>query len=303
MNITLLTKISRYAQIILGLVFIFAALSKGIDPIRFGRQIEILLGIWGNAGSTVWITWAFMTGFLVLMIEFLLGIMLITKYKLRLAGVSSILLLLFFAIIITWEWSSGKNESCGCFGVLIERSHLTALIEDIFFIILAVIACLGSDTYSYVKTKVFAILVIVCLIWIVFFSIFPMKSAVIRKGSTWNLSSIKAGVFDRQVSLIWLFNPECSECTAETEKINKLASNYVLPRLYGVTDATLGRLHEYSLDFEPSFPIIRISKDDYKKIFLPDGSLILINDNCVKKIWRPKLIHTDAGDIVSLIQK
>jgi hypothetical protein len=285
-------------------VFIIAALSKGIDPVRWGRQIEILLGSWGNAVSTLWITAAFLAGCIVLLVEFLLGAMLIIRYRLRFACVSSIILLCFFAIVIIWEWLSGQSESCGCFGALIERTPLTALIEDTFFIILAVIAYLGSGIHSGVKIRTFGIIATTCLIWIIFFSIFPLKTAVIRSGSRWNLSSAKINLFDQQASLVWVFDPECSECIAGTERINKIASDKSLPRLCGITEATAGRLQEFLIDFEPAFPVIRISKDDYKHIFLPAGSLILIDNNSrIVKIWRPKLLPPDTEEIVSLIQK
>jgi len=284
-------------------VFIIAALSKGIDPVRWGRQIEILIGTWGYSDTSLVISAAFVAGCLILMIEFTLGVMLVFKYKPKLASTASLVLLLVFAIVITLEWLSGQSESCGCFGALIERTPLIALIEDLFFVILAVLAYLGSEINSGIKTNTCRILVSIGLIWIIFFSIFPMKSSVIRNGSTWSLSSLKADGLDEQTSLVWVFDPECSECIAETENINKLASDDMLPRLYGATDATAGRLQEFLLDFEPVFTVIRISKGDYKHIFLPAGSLVLIDDDRVCMIWRPKLIPPDRGDIISLIQK
>ena len=58
----------------------------------------------------------------------------------------------------------------------------------------------------------------------------------------------------------------------------------------GITSASPGRIQEFKWDFEIEFKIDRISKELEKRIYLPPGSMILVQKGLIKRIWRPKLI-------------
>jgi len=289
-NIQAYNNITKYSRIIIGLVFLLAATTKGMDTIRFGRRIEMVFGTYGTAETEAWIFIALIIGCILLLIEFIIGSMLLFGYKSRLAMKASIGLLVIFIIKFLWEIHSGQDLDCGCFGTLIERSAGSALFENIIFLIIAIFSIKAVEQNTPKRKRLTMLIIGAGLCWISFFQLFPPGSAVARTGSVDKLSD-KTIIENRYESrLIWLFDPECPECLDKLDLLNKISRNDSLPTVFGLTDATHGRIQEFLWDFNPHFEIIQISKREIQRIYLPSGSLIFIKDNRIRKIWRPKLI-------------
>jgi len=306
-NIAKINLLSRFA---LGLMFLIAALTKGIDVVRFGRRVEIAFGTYGVAETEFWIILALVTGCLILLLEFLLGGMLISGYRSRLAGILAAGLLLIFLIKLFWELINGQNHDCGCFGTLIERSAGEALIENLIFLSLSGLVIFTShrDTeslseISHVKRKRWTVFTLgFGIFWIIFFNSTPVFSSVVRTGSSWDVQlsdTVETVSLNR---LVWLLDPECTSCRSQVDLLNELSKTDHFPVVTGLAFATPGRIREFSWDFEILFEIKRITEDENRRIYLPSGSLILIVGNRVGKIWRPGMIPSTPEEIIKVMQ-
>ncbi|MDP8240197.1 MAG: hypothetical protein P9X24_14000 [Candidatus Hatepunaea meridiana] len=289
-NILIYKNIIKYSRIIIGLVFLLAAVTKGMDIIRFGRRIEMVFGTYGAAEIEAWILIALIIGCILLLTEFIIGSMLVFGYKSRLAAKASIGLLVIFIVKFLWEIHSGQDLDCGCFGTLIERSAGSALFENIIYLIIAIFSIKAVEQNSPKRKHLTMLIIGAGLCWVLLFQLFPLGSVVARTGSVDKLPG-KTIIENRYESrLIWLFDPECPECLDKLDLLNAISHNDSLPIVLGLTDATHGRIQEFLWDFNPQFEITQISEHEIQHIYLPSGSLIFIKDNRIRKIWRPKLI-------------
>ncbi len=289
-----ITVISRTG---LGLVFILAAGSKGMDIVAFGRRIEMVLGKFGSTSATDWIFISLAIGCILLLIEFILGAMLITGYRSRRAAMASAGLLFIFAVILIWEIAAGKERECGCFGALVDRTAGQALLEDMIFLAAAVLALRCKTDKSQVKKRWALLLVGSAVCWVLFFSLSRPAFAALRTGSAWNPPGAGGETIEREDLLVWIFDPECGDCLDQVGYLDSLSGSEELPELIGLTDASPGRLREFIWDFEPEFEVRRIDTDTYRRIFLPAGSLFLVVKGRVKRIWRTGMMPESASVI------
>jgi putative oxidoreductase len=99
--------LSLIARLIVGWVFIYAAVGKIADPADFAGDIknyqllpDFLLNI-----AALTMPW----------IEMLCGIFLIVGFRLKANALISISLLIFFNVAVLFAMSQGLNIDCGCF--------------------------------------------------------------------------------------------------------------------------------------------------------------------------------------------
>lgn len=294
--------VTQLSRIGLGLIFLAAFAAKGIDIVRFGRRIEIVFGTYGVAESEFWIYIALATAGIILIIELIIGSMLLAGFGIRYASAASIVLLLIFITRLFWEISIGSENECGCFGTFIERSAVDALMENLVFLVLAMLALRVEKKRNKKRALAAMGILIAGISWGAYFSANPTDQAAVRSGISWieNVSDEKES--RTKDGLFWLFDPDCHECQAELEYISNLAGKTDSPELVGITTANPGKIQEFIWDFEVKFKIERISKQREKQIYLPVGSLILILDGQVKRIWRPKSLQNVEDEITKLIR-
>jgi uncharacterized membrane protein YphA (DoxX/SURF4 family) len=119
--------------IVLGLVFLVAALPKALDPIAFAEQIRLEgLDFLVPAGALAW-------GVVVL--EACLGIALVVGLRRRWVLIPTGALVVFFVFLTArsyLRWMSGDlddSSACGCFGNLVQRSPAEAFWQDLFLLV------------------------------------------------------------------------------------------------------------------------------------------------------------------------
>ena len=285
--------VPRISRILLGVFLIVAAGAKGMDVVRFGRNIEIVFGIYGEAETTAWLSLCFYLAWLIIALELILGSMLITGYRVKLAARAALLLLMTFALVIIHEMIAAPESNCDCFGALIERSSGAALVEDCLFICLAVLSGRSKVEVKQNTILIITIVTLVGLSWTLVNYLKPLTVSAVREGNVWRFSETGAD------QLVWMFEPDCIHCQDQVELLNHFNARNDLPQVVGFTSATEGRMMEFRYDFEPEFRIIRISERDYKRIFLPAGSLLLVNGGKVIDIWRPLMIPQDIDKNLS----
>jgi uncharacterized membrane protein YphA (DoxX/SURF4 family) len=126
-------------RIALAGVFIFSGLSKAIDPVASGIQMDdyfISFRMGFLHPFSLWI------GILINIAEFTLGFMLLFKIRVRLTALGYLLFMVFFFFLTAWlavaehlEINYGYNfgvvRDCGCFGKIIKMNNLETFLKNI----------------------------------------------------------------------------------------------------------------------------------------------------------------------------
>ena len=136
-----LRTLGTIAGMILGGVFVFAGFAKIIDPARFIELIESKDLAMGMPPAIV--------AYAGIALEMLLGTALLLGIRKLPILLGSLALTIFFVVLSSMAYAdhvsgaADADESCGCFGALLERTPGEALGFDIGFLVLALLAFLG----------------------------------------------------------------------------------------------------------------------------------------------------------------
>ncbi|MFH0766084.1 MAG: MauE/DoxX family redox-associated membrane protein [Calditrichota bacterium] len=281
-----LEKISRWSRRGLGLIFVVAAISKGLDPIRFARQCEqILLALGCSYGSaTYFLSGAVASG--IILSELTIGAWLICGVYLQFAIWAGIVGLLGFLGLSIWNLSSQAFSECGCFGGFYAHTGIAAAVENISFLVVAWIGQIKirlthrRKDYYLSNAIIAAILTVFALLYI-----FPPKGNALRPGAS-SLRLIEVlGRVDLTDCWVWFLDPECVKCQNLTDEFS-LSADSTKAILVAVTAASPGRMAEFQWDFAPQFPLIRISEKEWRRFGVPAGSLVIAEGNRIQKIVR-----------------
>ena len=121
----------RVFRVILGVLFLWAGLSKMPQPENFARTIDAF-----NLLPQILIL---PTAIILPWVEFLTGLSLLLGFKTRLSACICLGLLCLFVIALGINTVRGVNDiSCGCFGIGIDDTLSTALIRNIVLIAICV---------------------------------------------------------------------------------------------------------------------------------------------------------------------
>jgi uncharacterized membrane protein YphA (DoxX/SURF4 family) len=98
----------RAAQILTGIVFLLASLSKLGDLAAFAAQVHNyrILPVWSENLAAMTLPW----------IELLAGLSLIFRVRPRAGAVVAAALLAVFTLAVGAAWARGLDFECGCFG-------------------------------------------------------------------------------------------------------------------------------------------------------------------------------------------
>ena len=130
-----------FSRLVVGLVFVFASLSKISDPLAFSNIIDnyhvtpVLL----NNLVGLFLPW----------IELFIGLGMLFDIYPETCSNLSIILLLWFIFILSLAYYRGININCGCFSVEQGSSSssdiLNRIIQDIVFLVLSFIVKIRSE--------------------------------------------------------------------------------------------------------------------------------------------------------------
>ena len=130
-----------FSRLVVGLVFIFASLSKISDPLAFSNIIDNyhVTPVYFNNLVALFLPW----------IELFIGLGLIFDFYTETCSTISIILLLWFIFILSLAYYRGININCGCFSVEQGSSSssdiLNRIIQDIVFLVLSFIVKIRSE--------------------------------------------------------------------------------------------------------------------------------------------------------------
>ena len=131
------TLVGTVGAVLLGLVLIFSAWAKALDPEGFA-QLIVERGLMPAS-------LAYSAGVAMIAFEAALGACLLLNLRRPIVLVPVALMMLFFLALSAWTWiyPTKETSSCGCFGNLIASSPGQALARDVVLFGLALLAFLG----------------------------------------------------------------------------------------------------------------------------------------------------------------
>jgi len=123
-------------RVALGLVFIFSASAKGIDPIGTAYRVEDYLDAYG----WYWLfDYSFALSVFLITVEFLIGFALLFKLRSKLAALGVLLIMIIFTIVTYFDARDNLVPDCGCFGDAIKLTNWETFYKNIILIIMAII--------------------------------------------------------------------------------------------------------------------------------------------------------------------
>lgn len=131
-------------RVIVGILFIFSGLVKGIDPLGLAYKMQEFFEIWAQSGFLPGFMHAlndFALPFSIIMITFeiVAGVAVLVGWRMNLFSWLLLLLIVFFTFLTGYAYLSGKFRSCGCFGDCIPITPQVSFIKDLFLTVFILI--------------------------------------------------------------------------------------------------------------------------------------------------------------------
>jgi len=156
-------------RIITGLVFIFSSIVKGIDPLGTNYRIVDYLDAYG---------WYFLTDFsfaltvLLISVEFLLGVALLLKLRIRLAALGVLLIMIFFTIVTYFDARYNLVPDCGCFGDAVKLTNWQTFNKNIILTIFALVIFVKRNSIARKMRKWMQVVILILFLagfdWFIF---------------------------------------------------------------------------------------------------------------------------------------
>ena len=121
--------LKKILRILLGLVFIVSGISKLLGPENFIKEVDKLNVI--APFLTKPASYSF------ILFELVIGCLLIFKFSNKVLIVTTVTVVIL-SCYLGFKVITHDSSDCGCFGNFIYRSNLSALIQDMFLLIIAV---------------------------------------------------------------------------------------------------------------------------------------------------------------------
>ncbi len=122
--------ITTVLRIAMGLLFIYSGLFKVLDPENFGKVISLY-----DISPEILVPYA---AVIFPFIELIIGLLLLFGFKIKASSFLSIILMIFWIIIISISIFRGKSFDCGCFELkqfgIAEEIGLPVVFRDIVFL-------------------------------------------------------------------------------------------------------------------------------------------------------------------------
>lgn len=255
--------------LVLGGVLLFSAWAKALDPLGFARQIE--------TEGLDFLFSARAVAFLALALEIALGAALVLGMRRLWVLVPAALLVAFFLFLTGrayWDFAHGivrEDESCGCFGNLVERTPAEAFWQDVFLLVPGLaLAFLGrtGKAFPRVRFAVVAALTLVGVAFAVKSPDLPLDDLATRLKPGKLVGEICTGQDEDRIcmthlvpqlqegeALVLLADLEDPALGAAVDALNAYVLGGASPQLYVLSAATDDARHRFFWEWGPAFEI------------------------------------------------
>lgn len=255
-----MTKIARYIECTLGILFLVSAGMKAMNVDGFGVSISAY-GVIKDPSLVR------MAAYITLALETILGTALVAGWRVKnLSFIVSIVLTAVFSVLITYAWKVKGLEDCGCFGDYIKMNPPQSLAKNAVIIVLLLLAWLGLRHAKEVefrpkfKTQGLALLGAISVLLITLFGNSSSNSNVLRPidsdkdiafvfGTDETATDLGTGDY-----LVAFLNTECDHCKASVPGLQALDNDESLPPFIALMMGNNETLIDFLLETEAGFP-------------------------------------------------
>ncbi len=275
--------LAHLARIALGLVLLYAGLIKTADLSLFVDQIAAyeILPAWAPAMSRFFVV-----------VEFGLGLALLANWRPRITIPATGGLMVFFIGVISWAWANGHTGPCGCFGSRGSKEPLGALLEDLLFVGLAVLAWWGLRRRRGDRPWQFAAL----LIGLALGASLPIVAANLpldglvtdaRPGKPFDQLVVEG--FDGDVQsgdyLFALIDPAAAASAAIVEPLNELVDADGLPEVVGLCQGSNDDLVAFMFEHDPYFELAYAPRAALRRFYRRLPVCLLVREGMIRQAW------------------
>jgi uncharacterized membrane protein YphA (DoxX/SURF4 family) len=130
--------IDQFSRFFVGALFIFSGLIKLNDPIGTEIKMEEYFEVFAEDFGSFFLffkSYAMEIGFIMIVLEVVLGIALLINYRVRITSVILLALIIFFTFLTFYSAYFNKVTDCGCFGDAIKLTPWQSFTKDVILIV------------------------------------------------------------------------------------------------------------------------------------------------------------------------
>lgn len=223
--------ISTVLRVILGLVFCASAILKLVSI----NDFEIYLTSLGLFGFDV----ASLLGRLLIIAELILGVAIISGWWQRLVYSLTIVVLVVFSAFLLWRIAVGDEESCHCFGTLVEMNPIQSMLKNLLAVCVITYLCFSKsiDFFGQLKYKIYVAVAFSVVALAVIMVINPpdfFLRMTKRVSSDVNVEELAKYTDDTPINegrhLVFFYSPVCPHCCHCAAKMEAIINYHGIPK-------------------------------------------------------------------------
>lgn len=217
-------------RVLIGAVFCVSALSKLVAIDHF----ELYIYSYGFLSLSA----SFMVARLCIGVELVVALMMWVGWYQRLAKLFSLLMLVFFSLVLCYAALAGRDDSCQCFGQLVEMNPGESLLKNALLIVLVLLFVPKGERPERKGWKIASVVLAVLLLAVPFVVSVPDNwgfgshrepfgeealSTAVGEGGP--LEAMGIGHERRMVAFV---TPKCPYCKLAREKLGSMAKRHAI---------------------------------------------------------------------------
>ncbi|MFA6234478.1 MAG: MauE/DoxX family redox-associated membrane protein [Bacteroidota bacterium] len=276
---------ARLLEILVGLVFLIAALMKALDPIAFQQQIAAY-GIFPSLSMIA--AWTF------IIIEVALAAGLIVNLFPRVVPLLTMAMLVFFIGITWYGMSIGLGENCGCFGNLVHRGPEQVIIEDalmaIGLLFSVVVLWSHQETRRTLRIGVVMTAAVLAAAVTGLSPMLPVDDFVtqLRPGShftAWPVDGLYGKDLNKGTHVVFLFAAQSDRIGSDVEKMNMIAQHEGVKSAVGLIIDGTEHLTTLMFEYAAAFPLAAIEPRFARPLYRALPRVFILRDGVVTHTW------------------
>lgn len=277
--------LARILAIVVGLVFLLAAVLKALDPVSFQEQIAAY-GIFPDLSAfAAWTLIIFEVG---------LATALVVNFLPRIVPFLVMGMLLFFIGITLYGMSIGLGANCGCFGNLVHRGPEQVIIEDALMIVALVFAAivLWSRPMRGVKWRMAVTVggaaLAAAVTWLS--PQLPVDDFVtqLRPGahfSAWPVDGLYGKDLNKGTHVVFLFTIHGERVEADVQRMNAIAQEENVHSAVGLIIDGTEHLTTLMFEYAAAFPVAAVEPRFARPLYRRLPRVFILHEGKVIFTW------------------
>lgn len=164
--------LTRLAQVIVGMVFLFSGLAKGLDPMGTGLKITEYIGL---VGLSIDLSTATILAVVLNVTEALIGISLLLGIWRGGVPIAALVLIVPFTLLTLYLWIANPIADCGCFGDALKLSNAATFWKNVLLLALLLLLLRQRQSmYGIPKGKTEVLTALVAVVVLLSFNLYPL---------------------------------------------------------------------------------------------------------------------------------